>query len=474
MARENQGLQIALIIFVMLTIVLGVTTFLFFRQFEEADLKAEKDRQEANAQRTAASNIQEENNELKRLMGFPATEKLDAITEKFANDMQTYAANFPEENRFYSPVLAYLHTVIKDANEELAAEQAKVQELKDRNEALEASKDPQIKQHQTAAASAQKDLEAERAKFKDDRERFTADEAKVAASLQKARKEADSALAKVQEKLEETTSRLVKIDQQYKRVRAERDAVVKETFETAYGEIRWVNQRNGTVWINLGRSDGLARHTSFSVYPVNTTDVSGAGKKAGIEVTQILGDHLAEARIVEDDVSNPVMPGDQIHTPVWAPGYQKRFALAGQMDINSDGKSDLDVLRNVITMNGGIIDAEMDNKGKQTGKITVNTRYLVRGEPPDAKGNPAVIAAYTRMIGTAENLGIEQISLDELLMRMGYENKTPVTTFGPGANPNDFRAQPREGGNKVSSGTVSDLFKERRSPARGSRRPSAY
>ena len=31
MARENQGLQIALIVFVMLTIILGVTTYLFFR-----------------------------------------------------------------------------------------------------------------------------------------------------------------------------------------------------------------------------------------------------------------------------------------------------------------------------------------------------------------------------------------------------------------------------------------------------------
>ena len=41
MARENQGLQIALIIFVILTIILGVTTFLFFRQYEEATAKAE-------------------------------------------------------------------------------------------------------------------------------------------------------------------------------------------------------------------------------------------------------------------------------------------------------------------------------------------------------------------------------------------------------------------------------------------------
>ena len=35
-ARENQGLQIALIIFVMLTIILSVTTFLFYRNFKGA------------------------------------------------------------------------------------------------------------------------------------------------------------------------------------------------------------------------------------------------------------------------------------------------------------------------------------------------------------------------------------------------------------------------------------------------------
>ena len=35
-SSENQGLQIALIIFVMLTIILSVTTFLFFREYEEA------------------------------------------------------------------------------------------------------------------------------------------------------------------------------------------------------------------------------------------------------------------------------------------------------------------------------------------------------------------------------------------------------------------------------------------------------
>ena len=40
MARENQGLQIALIVFVMLTILLGVTTYLGFRQYDDAATNA--------------------------------------------------------------------------------------------------------------------------------------------------------------------------------------------------------------------------------------------------------------------------------------------------------------------------------------------------------------------------------------------------------------------------------------------------
>ncbi len=38
-ARENQGLQIALIVFVMLTIILIVTTFLFFQNYREEQTK---------------------------------------------------------------------------------------------------------------------------------------------------------------------------------------------------------------------------------------------------------------------------------------------------------------------------------------------------------------------------------------------------------------------------------------------------
>ena len=52
-SSENQGLQIALIIFVMLTIILSVTTFVFFRQADEATIRSIADSKKATDADTA-------------------------------------------------------------------------------------------------------------------------------------------------------------------------------------------------------------------------------------------------------------------------------------------------------------------------------------------------------------------------------------------------------------------------------------
>src|SRR5687768_7905139 len=56
-AREGQGLQIAVIIFAMLTIILAITTYIFYAQSQTAD----KERQAAVAQ---AGEKQAQNNKL--------------------------------------------------------------------------------------------------------------------------------------------------------------------------------------------------------------------------------------------------------------------------------------------------------------------------------------------------------------------------------------------------------------------------
>ncbi len=465
MARENQGLQIALIIFVMLTIILGVTTFIFFRQYEEATAAAKEAQAKAGEQRSANTKLVEESNQLKALMGFASTMRLEDAVAKHAEDMRKYAGNFNPDNQFYSPVLEYLYTTLQQKNVEVADARAEQQSTDELLKVRESQKDGQIQQFQQAVTQAGQDKQTVIAQAESERDRILQDQAKLQGQMDRSRKQAATELAGLEQKLTETSVRLSKLAQLNKQKSEKLEQVRSETFDTPDGEVRWVDQASGIVWIDLGRADALARQTSFSVYPADTSNLVQAGKKGSIEVLRIRGDHLAEARIIEDTLADPIMPGDKVHTPVWSPGEQKRFALAGFMDVDNDGRSDLAIVRNLISMNGGLVDAFIDQKGERTGEVTVNTRYLILGDPPDAKGQAQMIAGYTRMIEDAERHGVQKVPLADLLQQMGWKKSTQVVTFGRGANPNDFRAKPPEGVQRTSTGNVSEVFKPRRPPS---------
>jgi hypothetical protein len=468
MARENQGLHIALIIFVTLTLVLGVTTFIFFRKLEESTIKAKAEADRASTEKNNADKVQKDNLELKRMMGVEATANLDTINEDFNKQMTTYAGNFEEASRVYKKVVEYLDGVVRKKDATIADLEVKLQDEKNRNEIREQIKDPQIAEHKKAAEAAEADRASEREKFNQDRQTITQEKSALAAKLDKAQKDAVAVVDKIKADLEETQKRTQKVQQALQDRSEQLNKVVNQSFETADGKIRWVNQRNGTVWVNIGQADGLPRQTTFAVYPAAATNVENASKKASIEVTQILGEHLAEARILEDNVGDPILPGDLIHTPIWTPGEHQRFALSDGMDVDGDGKSDTEIVRNLITMAGGVIVAELDDKGNRKGKMDTNTRYLVLGKQHDENTSKATIEARTKMIREADMLGVQKAPLAELLKKMGWKNQTPVVHYGPGANPADFRPQAPEGVNPVSRGTVSPLFQPRTPPRKGS------
>lgn len=461
MARENQGLQIALIIFVMLTIILGVTTYLFFRQSEEAFNKAKQNQEEAAKNTRLADDAKEDADKLKEMIGAAKTDKIDAVTAQFNEDMKKYGGTYPDEVHFYRPLLAKLSDIVKEKSANLGKATDEILKKEDEHKVRVASEVSQVKVFEASADKQAKDLAGEQSKFKGERERIADKEAKREAELQNARKESATSVAQIQTKYDSAIVQVQKLTQLVKQKSDILDSVTASTIDVPNGEIRWVNQRNNTVWINLGRADSLSRQITFSVYPADITDMTAGGKKASVEVTQILGDHLAEARVIDDKISDPIMPGDKIHTPVWSPGEQKHFALAGVIDLDGDGKSDLQTVKNLITMNGGVVDCYMDDKGKRFGEMTANTRYLVLGEAPNVKGQPALMTTYSKIIGDADRLGIKKVPLQDLLQQMGWKNQTHVVRFGRGANPQDFRAKPEEGAPKKSTGSVSDVFKPR-------------
>ena len=466
MARENQGLQIALIILVILTIGLMVATFFGWKGYQEEFIRAnEADKAKSDAQATVTS-VQNEANELKQMMGFQDSDPLDVIQAEKDNDMRDYAGTVDKNSQVYREVAKQLHTQLEQVSAARTAELDAVQKLKTRNEGLEKAKEQQIQVAAKRADDAVAEQGKERTAHNANRAQLQQQNQGLLARVTQTQRDADEQMAAIQERLDDANRRLGIKTTLFVTTVKKLDDILKPTFEVADGEVLWVNQRAGTVWINLGQADALARQTSFSVYASDTSDVTDAGSKASIEVTQLHGAHLAEARIVDDTIADPIMPGDLIHTPVWAPGQRQHFALSWGIDIDDDGKSDLELVRNVITMNGGLVDFWLTDDGQAHGEMTTNTRYLVTGREPGVNDEPEVIRAFSDANSLATELGIRSMPVTELLARMGWINQSPVVKYGLGAKASDFKPKPPEGVPRTSTGTVSSLyqFKDRRPP----------
>jgi hypothetical protein len=466
MARENQDLQIALIVSVMLTIILGVATFLCYRQYTDTAKSLKTRDEEYSKKQREADAARDEISKLKHIIGVADTERIENLDTQFKDDMKKYGGAYAEESQFYRPLMEKLFQTIQDKDKELVDAKEANKQLQAKYEAREAGKDAQIKQFEETVKQVTKDLADRTEAFNKDRAQLTEDQTKIKDQLQSARKEAAAAVAKQKARNEEILAQLQKIGLAAKKLREENTSLTEQTMDKPDGQITWINQRNGTVWIDLGRADNLNPLTNFSVYPGNAADLAKSAKKAAIEVTQVLGDHLAEARILDDKIADPIMPGDKIYTPIWSPGDKRHFALAGFMDVNGDGKNNIQLLRDLITMNGGVVDCQVDEKGKKVGDLAVQTRFLVLGANPGEKGDPKGGEAFSKIMGEAENMGIQKISLSDLLDRMGYRPQAHVVKFGSGANPNDFKPKPESVQHK-STGSVSEIYKPRE-PSRSS------
>ena len=467
MARENQGLQIALIIFVTFTVALGALTYWVYRLYDEQASKAKTAQDEARTKSDLANKSAADATLLKKWIGIAPTENIEAIDKNFKEDMKKYGAGSAEGDADYRRLLEKLSKTLKERNTDLEEAKAKVPKLQDEYKNRVEQMDAQRKQFEDRAAKAEQDRASEQSKFNGERDRITREESKLQTDLQNARKLFTESLAKVDEKIQQSTQRIRKLLDANQEANDIINNLKGGKIGAFNGEITWVNQRDHTAWINLGRADALSRQVTFGVYAAGSTDVKQS--KAGIEITQILGDHSAEARILDDNPTDPIIPGDKIFTPLWSPGEERHFALAGLMDVNGDGRGNLEVMLNIIKTGGGVVDCYIADSGKDKNKIkgaiSVNTNCLILGPAPDEKGDPAQREAFTKILREADQYRLPKMQLADFLQRIGWKNMSLVVRYGRGANPNDFRARPDEGVVRKSTGNTSDVFKDREPPA---------
>lgn len=467
-ARENQGLQIALIIFVMLTIILSVTTFIFFNNYKsEADplngkrVAAEKKAQEAiEVARTA----QDERNSLMRIVGYPETDKREEFETKAKAEIQRFndffKLNLPEDSRSFMQLVDALAKTIDAKNKELVAAKSANEQL---NQALKEEQD----KFNVAISTHEKDKTQAVQNEKTAVDNFT----KQVAALSQSKEQALGKIAETNKELSQTkaatAAELKKMSEKLTQSLSTIEAKAEKIKELTQGEptvpdgrIEWVNARDNIVFVNVGSADGLQRRVLFSVYDKNATSAENAVKKGSIEIVDIRGPHLAQARILENTNSNPIVPGDIIYTPIWHPGQTQHFAIAGFIDFDNDLVSDREKLKDLIAYNGGIVDAEVDEKAKIIGQMTSSTQYLILGDPPTEKDEKGT-DSYTVMRREASNLGVPTIQLDAFLNQIGYSVRSAADVAKNESGPKALRT-PRSAPD--GSKTSGEGFRTRRPP----------
>lgn len=460
-SKENQTLQIFIISLVILVILLAAGLIWVNSNRKAAEARAAEADRRANDAQSAQRQLQEEANNYKTWMGFSEADNLSTIEKTFTEDMDRFGATFDPDSRFYRTILENIYEENRKLAQSEVDAKANVKKLKQQLDATEQDKNAQIEEFKKTMEQVSQDAAAERNKFEKQYHQINQEKAEIAAQLDEQRKRIDRLVADHDAAIKELSDKMAKLERFNEVLKSDRKEV--DPFaQPADGLVRYVNQRNGTVWINLGEADHLRPQVTFSVYSGEEDDAEGAVRKASIEVTRVLSPKMSEARITHDDAKNPVLEGDRIYSQVWSPGRQVGFAITGIIDMDGDGRQDLDRLKSVIALNNGKVDAVPAADGSIDGRMTVDTRYLILGEHPDDPRQDAERRAWDRMSEEADILGIEPIPLADFLRLMGWQVERRAVKLGVGAESSDFPAAPIESARPPQKGSGSDIFRPRK------------
>jgi hypothetical protein len=440
-ARQDQTLQIFLIVFIFAFLVSAVVAYLGWKGYSDAEQRAASLEASLKTEKDTTQNQQTELEDQREMMGVGRNDNATAVKTAFDADMKTMGGGVAEEeSRSYRKVLQTVYDELQSTTKREAALKEEVNQYAKQLHAVEGEKDAQVAQAQAAMKKAQQDAATERNNFNQERSNLEKTKQELQKNLDEQRGNYEGQIGQRDTRIKELEGKVAKLEHAVANLIEQRKDE-PGSFEVADGRISWVNQ-NGTVWINLGTADSLRRQVTFSVYDAELHDAAKAEKKGSIEVTRLLGPHMAEARVTEDNATNPLIVGDQIYSQVWHRGKKLRFALTGIIDFDGDGQSDMQRARELIELNGGIVDAYLNDEGDVAGEITANTRYLVLGDVPELATQAKFQKGWNDMSQDASSLGVESITVPEFLAQMGYKPQDRTVPLGEGASARDFPARP--------------------------------
>lgn len=483
MARDDsviRGSLITCMIFLVLSIALN---FFLWRWGDTRATEAQSGAERLAAVQTQVTQLTDQATRMKTMLGignFTQAEidemsqnassdpEMQQIEEQFSRDMSYFGQDVEPQNRNYPNLPQFLVNAIRSRNEQYG--KAVEEQTKIRTEA-DADVDNARKQQQLAETqrdAANKKVVDLGNQYDEDRARMNQEKEETKDKLNtmiqdftvqvKAKNDENSRLSLKNRQLQGT------IDTQ----KLQLNELRSDRFETTQGEIRFVVRGGNVTTINLGSADLLRPGVTFGVFDADETRLQDARVKATIQVTQIQGPHLAQARVVaRPEIRNPIIPGDLIFSPFWAPGREVKIALAGDIDIDGDGRPDNDAIKGMIRAAGAKIAAEVSATGAVTGTLDSSIRFMVVGEEPDTDSddprqadlNAQAVAALGRVRNKANELGLTVIPAWKLQSFLKTIDDTLTTPLGSAVRGEDFPPESVSGNRPRLPSDIAEIYK---------------
>lgn len=325
----------------------------------------------------------------------------------------------------YKGTVDKMSSALRSANDNASDKSREAKRIRDEAEQKIATITNTLNERTKALAQTEQDLAEEK-------QRNAAEEKKLQGLAKSIQDSKDSMGEEFREQKEELQLTISKIEEDMKFVIQQNTAMKerineyeKQVFDLPDGQIVQVSETEGNVFIDMGRLDGIRANLTFAVYDRTANDFEKDRHKAMIEVIEVLGPHLAKARVTEEDPLNPILTKDQVLSATFDRGDAVTIALGGFFDLDSDGLSDLEKLKRMIVRNGGRVVASHDEDGNITGEIDSTTRFFVLGPTPRS-GSRAVVTAMADMQEQAEGNSVDTIDLRKLLNWMGVHGSAKI------------------------------------------------
>ena len=370
---------------------------------------------------------------------------IEAIEQNFARDMSYFGPEVDPQNRNYPALPEFLVNAIRSRNVQYGQARDEATQIRSQAESDVEVARKAMEVAEAGRDSANKKLEEEQAKFVEDRTRMNKQAEDTRDSLLKTSKDLTNVRKKIQQDLAVFQKRENELLSTINTQLIELQKFRSDNFESTQGLVKYVVRDGNVVTINLGSADALRPGVTFGVIDGDETRLQDAKVKATIQVTKILGSHRAEARVVaRPELRYPIIPGDQIYSPFWAPGRRVKIALAWNIDVDGDDRPDVEQVASMVQAAGAEVSATIQSDLSGLDDLSSAVRFLVVGEVDDQgeEVDSQSVQAMGLIKTKAKELGVTVIPAWKLQAYLRTIDDSLTTPFGSAVRGADFPPLP--------------------------------